>query len=134
MENNVYVTNNCKNGKCSGCGECCTDFLPLTKHEIKVIEEYLIKHPEIKEQYKNLSQDFFDVRCAFHDENTHRCLIYPVRPDICRTFQCNKCSKVLTLNKKKHFDKAFVNIADSNPTPDRSKIGNGYAKITYIEN
>ena len=110
----VKVNNRCINGKCSGCGECCTDFLPLTKHEIKVITEYLEKHPEIEEQYKNLSKEFFDVRCAFLNEKTHRCLIYPVRPSICRTFQCNKCSKVLTINRDKHFYKADINTININ--------------------
>ena len=28
-------SNNCIDGHCSGCGECCADLLPLTKGEIK---------------------------------------------------------------------------------------------------
>ena len=105
----VNVTNSCINGKCSRCGECCTDFIPLTKHEIRTILNYLKEHPEIQEQYKNTNKEYFDVRCAFLDEHEHKCLIYPVRPDICRTFQCNKHPKILTLNKEKHFAKAYIN-------------------------
>lgn len=32
-------SNNCIDGHCSGCGECCADLLPLTKGEIKRLKE-----------------------------------------------------------------------------------------------
>lgn len=41
-------SNNCIDGHCSGCGECCADLLPLTKGEIKRLRDYARKHPEKK--------------------------------------------------------------------------------------
>lgn len=37
-------SNNCIDGHCSGCGECCADLLPLTKGEIKRLRNYARKH------------------------------------------------------------------------------------------
>lgn len=37
-------SNNCIEGHCSGCGECCADLLPLTKGEIKRLRDYARKH------------------------------------------------------------------------------------------
>lgn len=37
-------SNNCIDGHCSGCGECCADLLPLTKGEIKRLRDYARKH------------------------------------------------------------------------------------------
>ena len=101
---------NCSvNGKCSCCGGCCTDYVPWNKEEIIRVAEYLKKHPEIEEQNKNLSQDSFNVFCSFNDEKTHKCLIYPVRPSICRTFMCSMNDQAIVENKKKHFKNAYVN-------------------------
>lgn len=38
-----------KNGECSNCGNCCSDFLPISPEEIRRIEKYIKKHG-IKEQ------------------------------------------------------------------------------------
>ena len=48
MFNKGNIENFTCNGKCSGCGNCCTDFLPLTQAEVKRIQSYLVSHPEIK--------------------------------------------------------------------------------------
>ena len=39
MENGVY--NFCKDGRCIGCGKCCSDLLPLSSKEIKEIKRYI---------------------------------------------------------------------------------------------
>jgi hypothetical protein len=31
-------------GECSRCGECCGDYLPLLKNELKIIKEYVKKN------------------------------------------------------------------------------------------
>lgn len=37
------------NGKCTQCGECCTNILPMTQAEINNIHKYIKKH-NVKEQ------------------------------------------------------------------------------------
>lgn len=64
MENGLYDYT--ENGKCTGCGACCSTLLPVSGKEIKEIRRY-IKKNHIQEQQHN----------------------YPVRPEICRSFMCN---------------------------------------------
>lgn len=75
-----------KDGKCSNCGSCCSDILPLSKAEIARIKRY-IKENNIKEQRHNIAE--VDLTCPFRDEANRKCLIYPIRPQICRSFVCN---------------------------------------------
>lgn len=82
---------NCIDGKCSGCGECCTDLLPLSEQEVKRIKEYAKKRG-LKEHRQ---EPFFDLAatdfsCPFRDPIAKKCDIYPVRPNICRSFICTK--------------------------------------------
>ena len=81
----------CVDGKCSGCGECCSDMLPLTDRELKKIEDYAKAH-NLKEHRQ---APFFDLKatdftCPFRNQKESRCDIYPVRPEICRSFICSK--------------------------------------------
>lgn len=85
------------NGKCSDCGQCCTDFLPLSRKEVKRIKAYIKSH-HIKEQSHNAFMKI-DLTCPFRDETNKRCLIYEVRPDICKTFICNQSHDVMLKNK-----------------------------------
>lgn len=41
MESGVY--NFCQNGKCIGCGECCSALLPVSEKEIRIIKKYVKK-------------------------------------------------------------------------------------------
>lgn len=69
------------NFKCRKCGECCSNFLPLRKEEIKAMKRLAKKenkHPLIKDWY---------LRCPFLNNN-NRCDIYENRPIICREFSC----------------------------------------------
>ena len=80
-------------GKCSNCGSCCSNLLPMSAKEIKVIKRY-IKKKGIKEQKRlYLSSVVLDMTCPFRSDTEHKCLIYEVRPAICRDFQCDKPSK-----------------------------------------
>ena len=44
MDFNNIIQNRTCNGKCSSCGECCSDILPLDNFEIKKIRDYINKH------------------------------------------------------------------------------------------
>ena len=76
-------------GRCSGCGDCCGAVLPLSRAEISRIKAY-ITEKGIKEQKRVLYADKIDATCPFRDEGARKCLIYAVRPDICRVFMCNR--------------------------------------------
>ena len=83
----VDVTDCTIDGKCSNCGECCSNLLPLSEKEIKKIKAYIKKHG-IKEQRHNAMMGV-DMTCPFRDDVNKKCLIYEIRPAICRQFQCN---------------------------------------------
>lgn len=80
------------NGKCTGCGNCCSNLLPMTDKEIRIIKEY-IKRNGIKE-HKHilpLATPIIDMTCPFLDDSKscEKCTIYEVRPKICRNFICD---------------------------------------------
>lgn len=81
------ITNFTVNGKCSNCGACCSNLLPLSDKEVQEIKRYVKKH-NIKEQRHNAFSGY-DMTCPFRDEVNKKCLIYPIRPAICRQFMCN---------------------------------------------
>ena len=77
------------NGKCTQCGACCSNYLPMTQKEAAVIHRFVKKH-DIKE-FKHLfpvSNDTFD-----NSKQKEKCRIYPVRPEICKQFICSKEKK-----------------------------------------
>lgn len=93
MKNGVYDFT--KGGKCSQCGACCSDLLPISESEYSRIKRYIKKH-NIKEQKHTapavlVEQPKLDLTCPFLNESkkTEKCAIYPVRPAICRFFVCN---------------------------------------------
>lgn len=97
MEHGVYDFT--KDGKCSGCGNCCSNYLPLTAGEVNRIAQYVKKHG-IREQLHlpapmNLEgyDTVMDATCPFRDNANKRCVIYEIRPSICRDFRCDKPSK-----------------------------------------
>lgn len=84
------------NGKCTQCGACCSNYLPMTQKEIATIHRFVKKH-DIKE-FKHLfpvSNDTFDMTCPFMDDSKQKekCRIYSVRPEICKQFICSKEKK-----------------------------------------
>lgn len=74
-------------GECSKCGSCCGDFLPLKDDEIRTIKKFVKSHG-IKE-YRHNAMDGVDITCPFRDDAKQICVIYPIRPWICRQFMCN---------------------------------------------
>lgn len=83
----MIATDYTVNGKCSNCGQCCSNCLPLSDAEVKRIKVYIKKH-KIKEQRHNVMVGV-DMTCPFRDERNKKCLIYEIRPAICREFMCN---------------------------------------------
>ena len=67
---------------CKGCGECCSQFLPITNFEIEGIKEYISRN--------NISPVYQPIMCPFFDMDSRLCKIYQVRPFICRKYDCRK--------------------------------------------
>lgn len=87
------VYNLTDNGKCTGCGGCCSNLLPMTDEEIAIIRKY-IKRNGIKE-HKHLvplKKPSIDITCPFLNDSKSKdkCTIYEVRPAICRCFICSE--------------------------------------------
>jgi Fe-S-cluster containining protein len=74
------------NGKCSKCGECCSNFLPVSQSEVDKIQKYVIEH-KIRPQTQLLIMQN-TLTCPYY--NGKKCLIYEVRPLICKEFYCYK--------------------------------------------
>lgn len=90
-----------ENGKCSGCGNCCSDLLPVSTHDLKRIEKYVKKYGilEQKHLYPLVTQTI-DFTCPFRSDTEKRCLIYEVRPEVCRSFLCNKSKEDIMKDKR----------------------------------
>jgi len=73
---NIPAHRNCQN-----CGECCS-LIPASPAEVEEIQRYLNDHPEKKRFAQTHSYN--PSKCPFRDERGKRCIIYPVRPLICR--------------------------------------------------
>ncbi len=95
-------------GKCSGCGECCSDFLPMTKTEIEVVKRYIKKH-NIKEfnAMPKVVTNGMNMTCPFRDEKQKICTIYPVRPSICKAFLCSHRTEDIARNKTLSYTKDY---------------------------
>lgn len=91
-------------GKCSNCGQCCSDFLPLSSEEVKRLKKYIKEHG-IQEQRHNFLNGV-DVTCPFRDEANRKCTVYEVRPAICRQFMCNHTEEDI---RKAKFDFHRIN-------------------------
>ena len=102
MKSGVYDFT--EDGKCSNCGQCCSDILPISEEDIKRIKAFMKKHG-VKEQkhFVPISVPIaFDLTCPFRDNANKRCVIYPVRPEICRDFKCDHPKKQIELDKAKY--------------------------------
>lgn len=88
------------NGKCSNCGECCSNFLPLSDVEIKTIKEYVKRHNIKPCNHISVVSKEIDGICPFRDNVNKKCLIYKIRPEICRSFICNKSKPDIEESKR----------------------------------
>jgi Fe-S-cluster containining protein len=88
-----------KNPNCIDCDECCSILAPLSEDELDVIKKFLAtkKGKEIYEKAKKnrtipavlADQSTVNLICPFVDENK-KCMIYDIRPEVCRLFHCDK--------------------------------------------
>lgn len=91
MDEEPTLTDFTNDGKCSNCGGCCTNLLPMTANEILKIKRYIKKFgikPSIRPVFA-LSNVVVDLTCPFRDEGRRICTIYDVKPKICADFICN---------------------------------------------
>lgn len=81
---------------CTQCGECCADTIPLTDEEIKMMKDYVQRNgikPNLDKSktatihFKIDKEEMTDFKCPLRNENG--CMIYKVRPYICRVFSCD---------------------------------------------
>lgn len=86
--------------KCSNCGSCCSNFLPMSREEAKRIKRYISQNG-IKEVIRRppTVNPVFDFKCPFRDDDKKICTIYEVRPAICRDFQCDKPRKQIKADR-----------------------------------
>ena len=93
----TQITDFTNNGECSQCGNCCGNLLTLTQDEIDKIHKYVKKH-RIKQHVINapLQNPTMDLTCPFlnMDKKVERCNIYPVRPYICKRFNCHETNGI----------------------------------------
>lgn len=72
--------------KCKCCGECCSNFLPLSIKEIDRLKD-LVKKRKLKPN-KRIFEEHYLLSCPFLDESS-KCIIYEDRPLICSEFRCD---------------------------------------------
>ena len=101
MKAGVY--NFTDNGKCSSCGNCCSNILPMSKEELKRIKKYVRKH-HITDSSKNENVKF-NMICPFRDNEKKVCTIYPIRPLICSDFKCDKPQKKIAATRDFLYDR-----------------------------
>lgn len=113
MKSGVYDYT--KDGECSNCGACCSDFLPVSENEVNAIRKYVEKHG-VKEHRHTppTMQPVQDFTCPFRNDLERKCDIYLVRPAICRDFRCDKPKKEIWANKKMYHGKySVVNMRET---------------------
>lgn len=72
IEVKELITDFTINSKCSNCGQCCSDLLPMSEFEVSRIKHFITKN-NIKEQRHN-SMMGVDITCPFRDEATRNVL------------------------------------------------------------
>lgn len=73
--------------QCSKCGQCCSNYLPLTEKEIKQLRG-IVKTRKLKPTKRLFETNNYST-CPFLDSN-NRCIIYEERPNICKQFTCDR--------------------------------------------
>ena len=86
LSETAKITDNSICGQCSKCGECCTNLLPVSQKEVDIMQRYVIAN-KIRPQTQMLVMQN-RLTCPYY--NGKKCLIYEVRPLICKEFYCYK--------------------------------------------
>jgi len=100
-----------REGRCSDCGQCCGNTLPMNFQEISRIEKYIKKH-NIKpcRHFAPFNGSQASMVCPFRDNTAKRCTIYPVRPGICKTFFCGKPREQVVADRAAVYRRSTVEI------------------------
>jgi Fe-S-cluster containining protein len=88
------------NFECNKCGNCCSNFLPLSEKEIRTMKKLSKKenkHPLLKDWYN---------RCPFLN-NDNKCDIYKDRPAICQYYNCYNFNNHM-------YDREYIEIIKNN--------------------
>ena len=96
-----------KCGNCSRCGNCCAAMIPLTTEEEETIRKYIKENkiePEYFQDEKNMN-----LQCCFYDRTNKKCKIYEVRPNICKSFKCNRKESELNKERDNNHKKVYWN-------------------------
>ena len=76
------------NGKCSSRGTCCARYLYVSENEKNDIIEYCKENPDVPGLfllYDLLTDDeSISTKCPFWDREEEECMIYEIRPQVCR--------------------------------------------------
>lgn len=92
------VTDLTVDGKCSNCGGCCSNRLPLTDSEVRNLIS-TVKRKGLRPIFHGanllLATPTIDMVCPFRHPEIG-CVIYDQRPWICRQFQCNQDDSLVT--------------------------------------
>lgn len=73
-------------GNCKGCGECCARFLPMSEFDMQRLYAYVQKHHI--EPHERVA-GAIDLTCPYLTD-TKECAVYHARPEVCRTYRCDK--------------------------------------------
>lgn len=106
FEREPSVTDFTVDNKCSNCGNCCNDIIPLTNADINRIKQYIKKNniQEVQHAPHNCFVKVnYDAMCPFRDEVHKCCTIYPVRPIICKSFICNDGEELFKISAKFYY-------------------------------
>ena len=81
-----------ENGQCSRRGNCCSSLIPVSPKEIRAIAKYVRKHGITAKLPEG--ETLIYMHCPFLQPDPERpdrktCMIYEVRPSICRCFSCH---------------------------------------------
>lgn len=95
------------NGKCSCCGNCCIPWCPITEEEYQIINDYIEKNKIEPIPLKERNNYYMD--CCFHDRKNKKCLIYEVRPEVCKNFICSASFKKVDKDRRYYDKRADIN-------------------------
>lgn len=82
-----------ENGKCSNCGGCCSNFLPMRKEEVERLKRFVRrKHFKPIVRSNVLVGGSVDLICPFRNDKEQRCEVYDIRPEVCRAYRCDQAA------------------------------------------
>ena len=113
MNSGVYNYTD-KDGNCTGCGNCCSALLPLSRKEIRDIERYVrkkkIKPCDHTTGIPTTDTPIYDLTCPFRDNVARKCILYNTgfKPYICESFKCDKPQKQIEIDRKLISEKRYT--------------------------